>query len=608
MITVNSTINLTNQAVPPIIPVVQGDTGRSIVFTLADFTIPAGATATYYVQKPSGEAVYNSAEISGNTVTVELTAQSIIEVGENNLQVRVILDEAVVTSFDVILMVRPFRGIGAVESETEMNIFDRALEQAQETVDTMVENAEQAIEDAAEAAEQYISQAIDPTLTIEGKAADAKAVGDALTEINDTLNDPVTGIATKAPAIYCTTSGSLVMLNDGADSMPLKSLTVDVQPVQAGTGDPSPQNVRPITGWTSAKIPVTGKNLVNLAGSMIVPRPWDTTKDAIRIDLPPGTFVGNFNSATIFEYVYGHLYDKSGTVQYTEDNALKFSTNGSSWYARSFTLPDGGRLYLFNASALAWTLSDLTQCDFQIETGSTATEYEAYTGNVYDITFPSSAGTVYGGTVDPVAGTMKVTYEAQTWNGSENWEALSGTNDSFYVPTSHAIANTDIYLCSHYPVLPIGSSLPSDVPSTGALFPRRAYNRLYMMRTGYTSLDTFKAALAASPVQVYMPLATPQTYTLDPVTIRTLLGLNNIWADTGAIEEVTYAADTKMYIDGLTQPDEDMVANQAIESGKYFMVNNRLFLSTASIANGAMIIPGNNCIETNLVEALNSLA
>ena len=61
MLTVRSTINIASQTVPPIIPVVQGDTGRAILFTLADFTIPAGATATYYVQKPSGEAVYNNA-------------------------------------------------------------------------------------------------------------------------------------------------------------------------------------------------------------------------------------------------------------------------------------------------------------------------------------------------------------------------------------------------------------------------------------------------------------------------------------------------------------------------------------------------------------------
>jgi hypothetical protein len=180
MITTKSKINFSNLSVPPIIPVVQGDTGRVIQFELNDFTIPAGATATYYVQKPSGEAVYNEATISGNNVFVELTAQSIIEVGENYGQVRILVDEEVVTSFDFILLVKVFRGIDAVQSESEMNIFDKAVERAQETIASTVTEAEAAIEAAAQEAEEYIAQAIDPTLTITDKAADAKVTGDGL--------------------------------------------------------------------------------------------------------------------------------------------------------------------------------------------------------------------------------------------------------------------------------------------------------------------------------------------------------------------------------------------------------------------------------------------
>lgn len=180
MITTKAKINFTNLAVPPIIPAVQGDTGRVIQFELSDFTIPSGATATYYVQKPSGEAVYNNATISGNNVLVELTAQSIIEIGENYGQVRILKDEDVVTSFDFILLVKTFRGIEAVQSETEMNIFDKAVQQAQETISSTVTDAEAAIEAAAQEAEEYIAQAIDPTLTITNKAADAKVAGDGL--------------------------------------------------------------------------------------------------------------------------------------------------------------------------------------------------------------------------------------------------------------------------------------------------------------------------------------------------------------------------------------------------------------------------------------------
>ena len=148
MLTIRSTINIAGQTVPQIIPVVQGDTGRSILFTLADFTIPQGSTATYYVQKPSGEAVYNAATIDGNTVLVELTAQSIIERGDNYGQVRIENDGEVVTSFDFILLVKPFRGIDATQSTTEMNIFDKAVEQAEEAID---EAKVAALEEIAEA-------------------------------------------------------------------------------------------------------------------------------------------------------------------------------------------------------------------------------------------------------------------------------------------------------------------------------------------------------------------------------------------------------------------------------------------------------------------------
>ena len=130
MLTVKSTINIAGQTVPNIIPAVQGDTGRTIEFTIADFTIPAGATATYYIQKPSGEAVYNAATISGNSVICDLTAQSLAEPLDNFGQVRIFSGGEVVTSFDFILHVGPFRGIEAIESTTEMNIFDEAVENA----------------------------------------------------------------------------------------------------------------------------------------------------------------------------------------------------------------------------------------------------------------------------------------------------------------------------------------------------------------------------------------------------------------------------------------------------------------------------------------------
>lgn len=85
---------------------------------------------------------------------------------------------------------------------------------------------------------------VDDTLTEAGKAADAKATGDAIDEIRSQIE--VTGTA----------SGAIATFTDGAE-MPAKSLIVNIEPQQSGTGTPSPDNVRPITGWESVNVYVS---------------------------------------------------------------------------------------------------------------------------------------------------------------------------------------------------------------------------------------------------------------------------------------------------------------------------------------------------------------
>lgn len=166
MITTVVKLSYERQTVPPIVSVVQGDTGRNLSCVLSDYTIPEDATATFYIQKPSGMAVYNTAEISSETnVQIELDAQCTAEAGENFGQVRISLDGEVITSFEFILLVKPFRGIGSVESRTEMNIFDQAVAQA-----------------IAE-----IGATLDATLSIQNKAADAKATGDAIKAVIESI-------------------------------------------------------------------------------------------------------------------------------------------------------------------------------------------------------------------------------------------------------------------------------------------------------------------------------------------------------------------------------------------------------------------------------------
>ena len=53
-----------------------------------------------------------------------------------------------------------------------------------------------------------------------------------ITAISEAVNDTTTGLNTKAPVIIDTASGSIASFSDGADSMPVRNLVVDVDPVQ----------------------------------------------------------------------------------------------------------------------------------------------------------------------------------------------------------------------------------------------------------------------------------------------------------------------------------------------------------------------------------------
>ena len=130
---------------------------------------------------------------------------------------------------------------------------------------------------------------------------------------------------------------------------------------------------------------------------------------------------------------------------------------------------------------------------------------------------------------------------------------------------------------------------------------------IFGVPTTCTNASEALAWLVSQGCEFTYKLKTPLTYQLTPTQVTTLLGQNNIFADTGDTE-VVYFADTKLYIQKLTgSTEEDMVANQNIPSGKYFLVGNSLFLSSQAIAQGASIVVGTNCTRTNLAEALNAL-
>lgn len=124
-----------------------------IVFTFRDYDIPSGSAAQVYVQKPSGKAVYDTAAISGNAVTVTVTDQMFAELGVSDLQIRITQGDEKLVSFSQPVRVHPNYTEGdAQQSQNEGGFFDDA-EQAVENANQAAGLANQAAQAANKAAE-----------------------------------------------------------------------------------------------------------------------------------------------------------------------------------------------------------------------------------------------------------------------------------------------------------------------------------------------------------------------------------------------------------------------------------------------------------------------
>ena len=313
-------------------------------------------------------------------------------------------------------------------------------------------------------------------------------------------------------------------------------------------------NICPIAGRTEATVWRTGKNLLadtNFKDSFFVngvtftrvsgghykasgtcnPAAWllcmNTIVDRhnIPVSLPTGTYTLSSGNPKIRCYVYrGEGY--SDYVQQTES-------------VTSQNMPVTGVRYLINAGA---TFDD-DDIYLQLVDGSVAIPYEPYSGTSYPVSWQSEAGTVYGGTVDVVSGTLTVDKAEIVFNGSERWTPYG--KEGYYLPLNTMEKKLQNYegaiLCDKLPTF--RSSYVKDYQDaaygiTGWSNTSSAGNNYIYIKGGEieaTSAGTIKAWLAENPIQVVYALATPQTYQLSEEEIEVLIGTNNVWADSGDV-------------------------------------------------------------------------
>ena len=505
--------------VPPVINAVQNDTDRLIEAYFGDFTLQVGMTGvlSFIRSDRTHYEVSATLDTATNTATAELD-QALTQAGVTQAQLKITDSGNVGSTFTFMIKVQPdVAGISQQQDGWSAQEFDQRLTDAENAID---------------------------------------AVEEDVADLQDKEYD-------YAPVITDTASGAIASFPDGADGYPLKECVVNIEAVQSGSGDPAPDNIRPISGWSSAKVTRTGKNLFeptvteykNESGVSF--NGFDIPSLVTFLNtLPIGTYTVSFKF-NVLETVsgatsWGMLLQNSvsGYVdgrqngQHNSGEILTFTktvtitAENKGHFIHAYLYSGGG-----NKAKVYWY-------DFQLELGSTATAYEPYNGQTFTIDLD---GTRYGGTLDVTRGKLRV-YMAMVDMGTLNWSYYSDATTQFFsaqspsgikpIPSNADRANM---ICSQYSVRALWddgfSSSDNVIAQTSS-----SSSSLRVRDSAYTDAAAFKTAM--NGVQLVYELATPIEVDVDPTTIKTVDGINNVWADTGDIE-VEYCADTKRYIQKL---------------------------------------------------------
>ena len=283
----------------------------------------------------------------------------------------------------------------------------------------------QALTDTVEANQNDKAPLASPAFTGTPTAPTA-APGDDSTQI---ANTEFVQKITLAAFPTDTASGSVASFPDGADNVPVKAMTVDID--------------YDANGWTGMKLTGTGKNLMGglTLANLIKAKYGGTIDTGAKTISGFGTggqdYLGLLSSLVTnvspvwypfkpnTQYTLIGKFDKSGTgtlpfgVHYTDNTGRQFNTTSDS----DILDADGYRVYVTDsgktvesvyAGANSQTANNTLWYDtFGVFEGVlTRAEAVAYMQSVSaNIDWSGTAGTIYGGTFDPLTGVLTSTLD-----------------------------------------------------------------------------------------------------------------------------------------------------------------------------------------------------
>ena len=232
-----------------------------------------------------------------------------------------------------------------------------------------------------------------------------------------------------------TVSGDIVTVENEDGILGVKSLNVTLEPIQSGSGTPSPDNVRPISGRTEVVTQRTGVNLFDKS-TATADSTWTTsgtqgysankTSSALIPVQPSTAYYVGFNGTANVYGVYEFDADKN-YVGRTFPGAISpkaITTRADCYYV-----------------GLVMASSYVDTAFFSYP--STVTDYEPYQGETYTTDLGQ---TVYGGTLDVVSGelTDSMGYIA-SYNGETIGEPWISDRDEYVAGTIPSIGAEVVY-------------------------------------------------------------------------------------------------------------------------------------------------------------------
>ena len=369
-------------------------------------------------------------------------------------------------------------------------------------------------------------------------------------------------------------------------------------------------NICPISGRTGMTVTRSGNILSDVTwvdNSVINAQGVISTNNGLRYSSLVPVVIGE-SYAFLYDNIAGtnyntriHGYDSTGA--WVQQIVVSSTGNNTGRFRADFTIPSG---------------ISYIRVSTGMESGIHAIALGVSAN--YPITWESSVGTVYGGTLDVISGVLTVDRALvdlgnMSWGWSSNGYFFSSTIQNLIEPPKTPSEKTTA-ICSMYKAETTNDIRDNIVDNAfGVVQVNSGVNtgRVWIRDTSKgTDAAEFKTEVTGQTL-VY-PLATPQTYQLTPTEVQTLLGENLVYSDADDVT-VNYYVDMKGYIDKRLNTTRMMIAgvetsfvatkNYAI--GDFVIVNDTLYRITAVITSGETITPGTNASETTVAEQLIAL-